>query len=162
MWSVWGNCVSLISLGFLDYVEHWDFVGNPCGIPLDRAASLHSRSNIKYISSTRACAILILAISFLLIPWELLHLILLQHWLLEVVTWNTSHYTINFHFWSPCQLISWFNKDWHLEMCDSSYLAWFLGLNILLSFSITSGTSTPILSLAFSSTMHGLLWPSPY
>jgi hypothetical protein len=27
------HCVSLISLNFLGFVEHWDFVGNPCGMP---------------------------------------------------------------------------------------------------------------------------------
>jgi hypothetical protein len=27
---------------------------------------------------------------------------------------------INFHFWYPCHFISWFNKDWHLVIYDSS------------------------------------------
>jgi hypothetical protein len=84
-------------------------------------------------------------ISFLT-SWGLPHLILLWHWL-EVVTWKTSHCVINFHFWSLSHLISWFNKDWHFEICDSSWLAWFLRLNIHLSFSITSGTSMPRLLL---------------
>jgi hypothetical protein len=55
----------LISLGFLVYVEHWDFVGNPYGVPLNRAAYLHSRLNIKYICSTWACTIFFVATSFL-------------------------------------------------------------------------------------------------
>jgi hypothetical protein len=55
---------------------------------------------------------------------------------------------INFHFWSPSHFIYWFNKDWHFEICDSSWLDWFLRLNIRLPFSITSGTLTPRLSLA--------------
>jgi hypothetical protein len=63
--SVWGHCVSLISLRFLGYVEHWNFVGNPCVILLDRATCLHLRLNIKYISSTWACIMLILTTSFL-------------------------------------------------------------------------------------------------
>jgi hypothetical protein len=54
---------------------------------------------------------------------------------------------INFYFWSPSHLISWFNKDWHLEICDSSWLDWFFGLNIHLSFSITFDISTPRLML---------------
>jgi hypothetical protein len=62
---------------------------------------------------------------------------------------------INFHFWSPSHLISWFNKDWHLEICDSLWLAWFLRLNIHLCFSITSGTLMLRLPLA-------LLWCMVY
>jgi hypothetical protein len=54
---------------------------------------------------------------------------------------------INFYFWSSSHLISWFNKDWHLEICDSSWLDWFFGLNIHLSFSITFDISTPRLML---------------
>jgi hypothetical protein len=80
--------------------------------------------------------------------WGLPHLIFLWHWLLEIVTWNPLHHMIKIHFWSPSHLISWFNKDWHLEICDSSWLAWFLGLNIHLSFSVTFSASTPRLSLA--------------
>jgi hypothetical protein len=82
---------------------------------------------------------------------QLSHVILLWHQLLEVVTWNTSNHMINFHFWSPSHFIPWFNKDWYLEICDSSWLDWFLGLNIHLPFSITSGISMPRLLLA-------LLW----
>jgi hypothetical protein len=67
------------------------------------------------------------------------------------VTWNTSHLMINFHFWSRSYLISWFNKDWHLDMYDSSWLTWLLRLNIHLLFSITFCTSTLRLSFA-------LLW----
>jgi hypothetical protein len=67
---------------------------------------------------------------------------------LEVVTWSTSHHMINFYFWSPSHFISWFNGDWHLVICDSSWIAWFLGLSIHLSFFITYGSSTPKLSLA--------------
>jgi hypothetical protein len=74
---------------------------------------------------------------------------------LEVVTWSTSHRMINFYFWSPCHFISWFNRDWHLVICDSSWLAWFLRLNMHLPFSITSGTSTLRLPLA-------LLWCMVY
>jgi hypothetical protein len=37
---------------------------------------------------------------------------------------------INFHFRYPTHLMSWLNKDWHLEICDYSWLAWFLILNI--------------------------------
>ncbi len=62
---------------------------------------------------------------------------------LEVVTWNTSNRMINIHFWSPSHFISWFNIDWHFGICDSSWLDWFLRLNIHLPFSITSSTSTP-------------------
>jgi hypothetical protein len=58
---------------------------------------------------------------------------------------------INFNFWSPSHFISWLNRDWHLVICDSSCLAWFLRLNIHLPFSITSHTSMPRLLLA-------LLW----
>jgi hypothetical protein len=29
---------------------------------------------------------------------------------------------INFHFWSSSHFISWFNKNWHLEIYDSSWL----------------------------------------
>jgi hypothetical protein len=143
--------VSLISLGFLGFVQSWDFVGNPCGIPLNRAACIHSRLNIKYISSTWDCTLLIVATSLFLTSWGLSHVILVWHWLLEVVNWNTSNYMINFHFGSPSHFIFWLRKDWHLEICDSSWLAWFLGLNIHLPFSITSGTSTPKLPLT-------LLW----
>jgi hypothetical protein len=76
---------------------------------------------------------------------------------LDVVTWSTSHHMINFHFWSPCHFIFWFNRDWYLVICDSSWLAWFLGLNIHLPFSITFGTSTSRLSLALLRCMvhHG-------
>jgi hypothetical protein len=44
--------------------------------------------------------------------------------------------------------MSWCNRDWHLVICDSSWIAWFLGLNIHLSISITYGSSTPRLPLA--------------
>jgi hypothetical protein len=44
--------------------------------------------------------------------------------------------------------MSWFNRDWHLLICDSSWIAWFIGLNIHLPFSIIYGSSTPRLSLA--------------
>jgi hypothetical protein len=47
--------------------------------------------------------------------------------------------------------MSWFNRHWHLVICDSSWIAWFLELNIHLPFSITYGFSTPRLPLA-------LLW----
>jgi hypothetical protein len=70
---------------------------------------------------------------------------------LEVVTWSTSHHMINFHFWCLSHLISWFNRDWYLVICDSSWIAWFLGLNIHLSFSITYGSSMSRLPLV-------LLW----
>jgi hypothetical protein len=59
------HCVSLISLRFLAYVEQWDFVGNPCGIPLNRMLCQYSRLNIKYISSTWACTSLVVATSLL-------------------------------------------------------------------------------------------------
>jgi hypothetical protein len=55
MWSVCGHCVSLISLGYLDFCWAWDFIDNLCSIPLDRATYLYSILNIKYISSTWAC-----------------------------------------------------------------------------------------------------------
>jgi hypothetical protein len=58
---------------------------------------------------------------------------------------------INFDFWSPSNFISWFNRDWHLVICDSLCLAWFFGLNLHLPISITSSTLTPRLLLA-------LLW----
>jgi hypothetical protein len=139
MWSMYDHCVSLISFGVLCYIEHWNFISNLCGIPLVIAACLHLKLNIKYISST----------SFLLTSWGLSYVIFPWHWLLEVVTWNTSNHMINLHFWSPSHFISWFNKNWHLEICDSSWLAWFLGLNIHFLFSITYGTSTSRLPLAF-------------
>jgi hypothetical protein len=83
--------------------------------------------------------------------------------LLEIVTWDTSNRMINFHFWSPSHFISWLNKDWHLEICDSSWLPWFFKLNIHLPFSITSGTSTPRLSLALLWCMvyHGKILVNP-
>jgi hypothetical protein len=59
------HCVSLISLNFLAYVKHLDFIDNSCNIPLNRVLYLHSRLNIKYISSTLACTILIVATLFL-------------------------------------------------------------------------------------------------
>jgi hypothetical protein len=65
MHSVWCHYISLISLRFLGYDEHWDFVGNPYGIPLDRVTCLHLRLNIKYISTTWACTMLTLTASFL-------------------------------------------------------------------------------------------------
>jgi hypothetical protein len=80
--------------------------------------------------------------------WGWPHVILLEHWLLEIVTWSTSHRMINFYFWSPCHFISWFNRDWHLVIYDPSWLIWFVGLNIHLPFSITFGTSTPRLRLS--------------
>jgi hypothetical protein len=53
-----------------------------------------------------------------------------------------------FWLWSPSHFISWLNRDWHLVICDSSWLAWFLELNIHLPFSITYSTSTSRLPLA--------------
>jgi hypothetical protein len=44
--------------------------------------------------------------------------------------------------------MSWFNRDWHLMICVSSWIAWFLRLNIHLPFSITYSFSMPTLSLA--------------
>jgi hypothetical protein len=44
--------------------------------------------------------------------------------------------------------MSWFNIDWHLVICDSSWISWFLRLNIHLPFSITYGSSTSRLLLA--------------
>jgi hypothetical protein len=70
---------------------------------------------------------------------------------LEGVTWSTSHCIINFYIWSPCHFMSWFNRDWHLVLCDSSWIACFLRLNINLPFSITYGSLTPRLPPA-------LLW----
>jgi hypothetical protein len=32
------------------------------------------------------------------------------------MTWDSSNRMINFHFWSLNNFISWFNKDWHLDM----------------------------------------------
>jgi hypothetical protein len=152
MWSVCVHYISPISLGFLGYIEHWDFVGNPCGIPLDRATWLHSRLNIKYISSTWTFTTLIVATSLSFLLHEGCHMwSYFGHWLLEVVAWNNSNHMFIFHFWSLSHFISWFNKDWHLEICDSSWLDWFFGLNIHLPFSITSGTSMSRLLLA-------LLW----
>jgi hypothetical protein len=148
MWSVCDYCVSLISLKILGFVEYWDFVSNSYGIPLDRATCLQSRLNIKYISSTWVYTMLIVTTSLFLTSWRLPHVILLWHWLLEVMIWKTSNHLISFHFWSPRHFISWLNKDLHLQICDSSRLDWFLGLNIHLPFSNTSGTSMPRLPLA--------------
>jgi hypothetical protein len=103
---------------------------------------------MKYISSTWACTRLTVATSFL---FDFVRVATFDHALvltLRGVTCNTSYRMINFHFWSPSHFISWFNKDWHLEICDSSWLSWFLGLNIHLPFPITFGTSTPRLPLA--------------
>jgi hypothetical protein len=85
---------------------------------------------------------------FFLTLWGLTHVLLLWLWLLEVVTWVTWNCMINFHFWYPSHFISWFNKDWYLDIYDSSWLVWFLELNIHLPFFIKSGTSTLRLPLA--------------
>jgi hypothetical protein len=150
--SVWGHYVLFISLGFLGHVEHWGFIDNPCVIPLDRATCLHSRLNIKYISSIWSCTMLILVTLFLfdfmrVATFDLaLTFTLRRMWLR-----STSHRMINLYFCSPSHFISWFNRDWHLVICDSSWLAWFLRLNVHLPFSITSDFSMSRLLLA-------LLW----
>jgi hypothetical protein len=82
IWSVCDHCVSLISLGYLDFCWAWDFIDNLRSIPLNRAAYLYSRLNIKYISSTWTCTRWLLPLHLFLTSWGLPHLILFWHWLL--------------------------------------------------------------------------------
>jgi hypothetical protein len=82
MWSVCGHYVSLISLGYLDFYWAWDFVDNLRSIPLDRAAYLYSKLNIKCICSTWACIRWLLSLHLFFTSWGLSHLILFWHWLL--------------------------------------------------------------------------------
>jgi hypothetical protein len=77
------HCVSLISLGYLGFCWAWDFVGNLYSIPLDRAAYLYSKLNIKCISSTWARTRWLLPFHLFLTLWGLPHLILFWHWLFE-------------------------------------------------------------------------------
>jgi hypothetical protein len=160
MWSVCGHCVSLISLGYLVFCWAWDFVDNLCSIPLDRAAYLYSRLNIKYISSTWACIRWLLPLHLFLTSWGLTHLILFWHWLLGGCDLGYFKTYNQFPLFSPNHFISWFNKDLHLEICDSSWLAWYLGFKhplVLLHHIRYLDTKTP----ACSSVMHGPSWPSP-
>jgi hypothetical protein len=161
MRCVCDHYVSLISLGYLGFCCAWDFVNNVCSISLDRAVYLYLRLNIKYISFTWACTRWLLSLYLFLTSWVLPHLILFWHWLLEVVTCDTSSRIFNFHFWSLNLFISWFNKDWHLEICDSSWLAWYIEfkypLTLLHHIRYLNG-KTP----ACSSPMCDSLCPSPY
>jgi hypothetical protein len=161
MRSVCGHYVSLISLGYLAFCWAWDFVDNLYSIPLDRVAYLYSRLNIKYISSTWACTRWLLLFHLFLTSWGLSHLILFCHWLLGGCDLEYFKRIINFHFWSPNHFISWLNKDWHLEICDSSWLDWYLEFKhpfALLHYIQYLDAKTP----ACSSPMHDLSWPSSY
>jgi hypothetical protein len=159
---VWPLCFSHPTW-VLGYVEHWDLVGNSCGIPPNRAAHLYLRLNIKYNSSTWACTILIVATLSL---FDIMRISTLDLALaLTLGGCDLKYFTCknNLHFWSTSHLISWFNKDWHLEICDSSRLAWFLGLNIHLPFFITSHTLMPRLPLTLLRCMvhHGQVLINP-
>jgi hypothetical protein len=101
----------------------------------------------KYISSTRACIMMSVALFLLFIFMRVAICAFTLASFLEIVTWNTLNHMINFHFWSPSYPISWFNKDRYLEKCDSSLLAWSIEFNMHLLFYITSGTSTRSLML---------------
>jgi hypothetical protein len=138
-------------LGFRYFNEHWDFLCNPSVIPLDRAANLYLRLNIKYISSIWAYTILIVATSHLfdfmrIVIYDLTLTLTLRGCDLECFKPNDR-----FPLLLSSQFISWSNKDWHIEIYDSLWLDWFIGLNIHLPFSITSSTLTLRLPLA-------LLW----
>jgi hypothetical protein len=105
--------------------------------------------NIKYFSSTWACTRLFLSLHSFLSLCGMPYLILLQHWLLEVVTSITSHVwsilTFDLQFWL---LIS---KSLHILIQKKLTLGdmWFF-MDSLTS-GIKSGTSMPSLPLA-------LLW----
>jgi hypothetical protein len=126
MWSVYGHCVSLISLEYLGFYWAWDFIDNLCSITLDRSANLYSRINIKYISSAWAYTRWLLALHLFLTSWGLSHLILFWHWLLGGCDLG---YFKSYNQFPPLIFKSFyiFNKDWHLEIHDSSWLAWYLG-----------------------------------
>jgi hypothetical protein len=128
---------------------HWDFVGNICSIPLDRVACLYSRLNIEYISLIWACTMYIVVSSFLFVFMRVVTCALALALTLRGCDLGYFRPYDQFLLLISKSLCAWFNKDWHIEICDSSWLDWFFGLSIHLSFA--SGTSTPRLLLT-------LLW----
>jgi hypothetical protein len=82
---------------------------------------------------------------------------------LEIMTWSNLHRIIIFLHLISKSLHVLFNRDCHLVICDSSWIAWFLGLNIHLPFSITYGSSMSRLLLALLRCMihHGQVLVNP-
>jgi hypothetical protein len=106
------------------------------------------KRNIKYISCTWACTILIIVTSLL---FDFIRLATCDLVLALTLRGGDLGYLEPYDQFSLLvskSLDTWFNKDWHLDICDSSWLDWFLRSNIHLPFFITSSTSTPRLPLA--------------
>jgi hypothetical protein len=95
-------------LGF----EHWDLLTN-------HVASINKKTFLQL----ELAWWWMFPLHFFFTSWGFPHVLLLWHHLLEVVTWDTSHRMINFYSQSPSHFISWFSKDWHFEICDSSCLS---------------------------------------
>jgi hypothetical protein len=134
---------------------------SPCCIPLYSTPTYTQEREIKHIRINLSLSTWFFFVSFSsLSKLEGISMIL---------TWATLPWAGNngsFHYMTKTSLLIyatsslWFNRDWHLEICDSPWLVWYLGFKhplALLHHIRYLDVKTP----ACFSPMYGSLQPSP-